>query len=70
MNTPEYKKAYLKNLQHQVNMEKIYSKANSGQPAVRQYMQNTQQTIPGISFNGNEGVIQAKGTKANVFKSK
>ena len=25
MNTPEYKKAYLKNLQHQVNMEKIYT---------------------------------------------
>lgn len=65
MNTPEYRKAYLKNLQHQVDMEKIYAKANKGQPAAQQYMQNTQQSIPGMSFNGNEGVVQAKGTKTN-----
>lgn len=68
MNTPEYRKAYLKNLQHQVDMEKIYAKANKGQPSAQQYMQNTQQKIPGMSFNGNEGIIQAKGTQANIFK--
>jgi hypothetical protein len=70
MNTPEYRKAYLKNVQHQVDMEKIYAKANKGQPAAQQYMQNTQQTIPGMSFNGNDGIVQAKGTKANAFKPK
>lgn len=62
-NTIYITKAYLKNLQHQVDMEKIYAKANKGQPSAQQYMQNTQQKIPGMSFNGNEGIIQAKGPR-------
>jgi ribosome maturation protein Sdo1 len=65
MNSPEYKKAYMKNLKHQIDMEKIYTSANKGQPSTQQYIQNTGQTILGVSLNGNEtkGTNKIKGNK-------
>lgn len=64
MNTPEYKKAYMANLNQQIALEKKYTAANKDQPSTRQYMQNTQQTILGVTLNGcNEAFVQAKGTK-------
>jgi hypothetical protein len=64
MNTPEYKKAYMENLKQQIALEKRYKEANKGQPSTVQYMQNTQQTILGVTLNGcNEAFVQAKGTK-------
>ena len=61
MNTPEYKKAYMKNLQQQIVIEKKNAIANKGQPSTQQYIQNTGRTILGVQLNENE----SKGTKKN-----
>lgn len=63
MNTPEYKKGYMANLKQQISLEKRYMEANKGQPSTTQYLQNTQGTILGVQLNGNEAIVQAKGTK-------
>lgn len=68
MNTPEYKKAYIANLNQQIALEKLYEKANKTQPATQQYLQNGGQSILGVQINGNDAVVQAKGTKFNGFK--
>ena len=63
MNTPEYKKAYMANLKQQIDLEKKYTSANKSQPSTQQYIQNTGQTIFGVQLNGNEAIVQSKGTK-------
>jgi hypothetical protein len=68
MNTPEYKKAYMTNLKQQIALEKLYEKANKTQPSTQQYIQQSGQTILGVQINGNQGIVQAKGTKFNGFK--
>ena len=52
MNTPQYKKAYLQNLKVEVANNNKNLKANQGNPAVNQYIQNTGQQVLDIStFN-------------------
>jgi|688.fasta_scaffold2066362_1 hypothetical protein len=68
MNTPEYKKAYMANLKQQIVLEKLYNNANKNQPSTQQYIQNTNQSILGVQINGNQAIMQAKGTKFNGFK--
>jgi hypothetical protein len=68
MNTPEYKKAYMANLKQQIVLEKLYNNANKNQPSTQQYIQNTNQSILGVQINGNQAIVQAKGTKFNGFK--
>lgn len=54
MNTPEYKKAYIANLNLQIKNDKKNLEANKNQPATQQYIQNTGQTILGVSSFNNK----------------
>lgn len=62
MNTPEYRKAYLKNLQLQISNNDKNLKANKGNPSAQQYIQNTGQQILGVStFTGQTNNSHKKG---------
>lgn len=65
MNTPEYRKAYLANLNLEISNNNKNLAANKGNPAAQQYIQNSGQQILGVStFKGNQpSNIKSKGTK-------
>jgi hypothetical protein len=64
MNTPEYKKAYLENLKLQISNDNKNLIANKGNPAAKQYIQNTGQPILGIStFKAQTNNVQPKKKK-------
>lgn len=64
MNTPEYRKAYLANLNSQISINNKNLAANKGSPATQQYIQNSGQPILGVSpFKSQTTNIQEKGTK-------
>lgn len=66
MNTPQYKKQYLNNLKLEISNNNKNLSANRNQPSTSQYIQNTNQSILGIStFNPKITNIQPKGTKFN-----
>ncbi len=54
MNTPEYRKAYLKNLKMEVANNNKNLVANKGQPAAQQYIQYSGQPIIGVSTFNNQ----------------
>jgi len=67
MNTPGYRKAYIANLQMEINNNNKILLANKGNPSVQQYIQNSGQQILGIStFTPTN--VQAKGTKIKGCK--
>ncbi len=69
MNTQEYRKAYLANLNLQISNNNKNLSANKGSPAAQQYIQNSGQPILGVStFRGQTNNIQARGTKKWVNK--
>jgi hypothetical protein len=49
MNTPEYRKAYLKNLKLEISNNNKNFQANKGNPSVHQYIQNSGKQVLGIS---------------------
>lgn len=54
MNTPEYKKAYLANLNLDIKNNNKNLAANKGNPSAQQYIQNSGQQILGVSaFKNN-----------------
>jgi len=64
MNTTEYRKAYLANLNLQISNNNNNLAANKGSPASQQYIQNSGKQILGVStFRGQTNNIQAKGNK-------
>lgn len=70
MNTAEYRKQYLNNLKLEISNYYKNLSANKNQPSTSQYIQNTNQSILGVSTFNYKGItqIQAKGTKNNGFK--
>ena len=68
MNTPEYRKAYLANLQMATNNNNKNLVANKGNPSAQQYIKNSGHEVLGIStFTPTN--IEAKGTKFKGYKS-
>lgn len=64
MNTPEYRKAYLANLNSEISNNNKKLAANKGNVSAQQYIQNTGQQILGVStYKGQMTNIQAKGRK-------
>lgn len=64
MNTPEYRKAYLANLNSQISNNNKNLAANNGSPSAQQYIQNTGQQILGLStYKGQITNIQEKNRK-------
>lgn len=61
MNTPEYRKAYLANLNLEITNNNKNFAANKGNPATHQYIQNSGQQILGVSTFTNN--VQTKRTK-------
>jgi len=71
MNTPQYKKAYLQNLKVEVANNNKNLKANQGNSAVHQYIQNTGQQVLGVStFQSTHNPIQAKTTQPKATQPK
>lgn len=67
MNTPEYRKAYMANLQMTINNNNKIFVANKGNPSAQQYIKNSGQQVLGISsFTPTN--VEAKGTKFKGFK--
>lgn len=66
MNTPEYRKAYLKNLKLQISNDNKNLMANKGNPALQQYIQNTGQQFVGVSTF--KGQINNNNTKRKTKK--
>ncbi len=62
MNTPGYRKAYMANLQSQINNNQRNYAANKGNPSTHQYMKNGGPQMPGVSTFNSETNVQAKGT--------
>ena len=67
MNTPEYRKAYMSNLQMSINNNNKILLANKGNPSVQQYTQNSGQQVLGISIFTPTN-IEPKGTKFKGYK--
>jgi len=67
MNTPEYRKAYMANLQMATNNNNKNLVANKGNPSAQQFIQNSGKQVSGISMFAptNVGV---KGTKFKGYK--
>lgn len=64
MNTPEYRKAYLANLNSEISNNNKKLAANKGNVSAQQYIQNTGQQILGVStYKGQMTNIQAKNKK-------
>ncbi len=68
MNAPGYKKAYMANLQAQINNNHKNYVANKGSPSTHQYMKNGGQQIPGVPTFNSETNVQAKGTPIRFKK--
>jgi len=67
MNTPEYRKAYLANLQMATNNNNKNLVANKGNPSAQQYIKNSGNEVLGIStFTPTK--TEAKGTKFKGYK--
>jgi len=67
MNTPEYRKAYMANLQLEINNNNKNLLANKGNPSTQQYIKNSGQQILGVSsFTPTN--IEKKGTKFKGYK--
>jgi len=67
MNTPEYKKAYIANLQMTINNNNKNLLANKGNPSAQQFIKNSGQQVLGIStFTPTN--VEAKGTKFKGYK--
>jgi len=65
MNTPEYRKAYLKNLNLEISNNNKNLAANKGNPAANQYIQNTGQQILGVSTFKRQANAEIKIKKSN-----
>ena len=62
MNTPEYRKAYMANLQIATTNNNKNLVANQGNPSTQQYIKNSGQQVLGIStFTSTK--VDTKGTK-------
>jgi hypothetical protein len=70
MNTPQYRKQYLNNLKLEISNNNKNLSANKNQPSTSQYIQNTNQSVLGVSTFNYGGItqIQQKGAKINGFK--
>ena len=76
MNTPQYRQQYMNNLKMEISNNNRNLIANKGQPAVCQFLQNTNQSgspyitniQPVSSIQPMMTNVQAKGTKYNGFK--
>jgi len=62
--TAAYRKAYMANLKSQASSNHQSLVANKGSPAAQQYMQNSGQTILGISSFTSTSNGSSKGTKS------
>ena len=63
MNTPEYRKAYLANLQMETKNNNKNLVANKGNPSAQQYIKNSGHEVLGISTFTTPTNIEAKGKK-------
>ena len=68
MNTPEYRKAYLANLNLEMSNNNKNLLANKGNPALNQYVQNGGQVVGASTLLWKGDNTQAKGTKNKGFK--
>lgn len=60
MNTPEYRKAYLANLQLEISNNNKNLAANKGSPALNQYIQNSGQNVIGAPIYKNNNQFKKK----------
>jgi len=81
MNTPQYRQQYMNNLKMEISNNNRNLNANRGQPAVCQFLHNTNQSgaynpyitnIQPVTIKPVSSIqpmnLQAKGTKFNGFK--
>jgi len=68
MNTPEYRKGYMANLQMQIDINNKYLVANKGNPALQQYIKDSGQQVLGILPSFTPMNVEAKGTKIKSCK--
>ena len=67
MNTPEYRKAYMANLQMEIDINNKNLVANKGTPSTQQYIKNSGQQVLGNSIYTSTKV-ESKGTKNKGYK--
>jgi len=68
MNDPAYRKAYMANLKLETANNAKILKANKGQPATNQYIQNSGQSVIGASNFTYETNVQARGVRVKERK--
>lgn len=68
MNSPAYRKAYMANLKLEAANNANVLKANKGQPATNQYIQNSGQSVIGASTFTYETNVQARGVRVRERK--
>ena len=68
MNSPAYRKAYMANLKLETANNAKILKANKGQPATNQYIQNSGQSVIGASNFTYETNVQARGVRVKERK--